>query len=78
MKLITKPTLLITLFLIVLMSCNNETPKIVTGGPEVVSFRALPFEIKDVQLPDGPFKLATELNIQSLVVNKYGTISMKN
>lgn len=67
MKLITKLVILSTLFLIVLISCKNETPGIVTGGTEVVSFRALPFEIKDVQLLDGPFKHATELNIQSLL-----------
>lgn len=33
----------------------------------MVSFRALPFEIKDVQLLDGPFKHATGLNIKSLL-----------
>jgi uncharacterized protein len=67
MKLLTKPTIITILLVTLIFSCKHDTPRVITGGPEVVSFRALPFEIKDVQLLDGPFKHATELNIQSLL-----------
>ena len=51
-----------------LISCNkNADPRISANGPEVVDFKVLPFEITDVKLLDGPFKHATELNIQSLL-----------
>lgn len=50
------------------ISCNkNADPRISANGPEVVDFKVLPFEITDVKLLDGPFKHATELNIQSLL-----------
>ncbi|HLO58420.1 MAG TPA: beta-L-arabinofuranosidase domain-containing protein [Bacteroidales bacterium] len=52
---------------ICLVSCTNKAGTIKTGGREVISFRAIPFEITDVQLLDGPFKKATELNIKSLL-----------
>ena len=54
---------------LILFSCckQKEGPRIETGGPEAVSFKALLFELKDVKLLDGPFKHATELNIQSLL-----------
>ncbi|MGE4586198.1 MAG: beta-L-arabinofuranosidase domain-containing protein [Mangrovibacterium sp.] len=59
------------LILIVSMisACKTQTakPKVETGGPEVVKFRALPFKIEDVKLLDGPFKHATELNVKSLL-----------
>jgi uncharacterized protein len=48
-------------------SCTQKNETITTGGPEVVAFKALPFQLKDVKLLDGPFKHATELNIQSLL-----------
>jgi DUF1680 family protein len=67
MKLLTKPTIITILLVTLIFSCKQDTPRVITGGPEVVSFRALPFEIKDVQLLEGPFKHATELNIQSLL-----------
>ncbi len=48
--------------------CNQEKNSVIkTGGPEVVSFRVLPFDHTDVKLLDGPFKKATELNIKSLL-----------
>jgi len=78
MKILTNPTIHAIILAIIIFSCKKETPRHTTGGPEVVTFRALPFEIKNVKLLNGPFKPATELSIQSLVVNKYGIISMKN
>lgn len=42
-------------------------PDIKTNGPEVVQFKAITFPLEDVKLLDGPFKQATELNIQSLL-----------
>jgi uncharacterized protein len=38
-----------------------------TNGPEVVDFAALPFELKDVKLNDGPFLHATELDEKVLL-----------
>lgn len=54
-------------FIFLLVSCREKSGTISTGGPEVISFRALPFKISEVKLLDGPFKKATELNIQSLL-----------
>ncbi|NIO85789.1 MAG: hypothetical protein GTN53_34960 [Candidatus Aminicenantes bacterium] len=36
-------------------------------GPEMVTSRVLPFELKEVKLLDGPFKRAVELNVKSLL-----------
>ena len=48
--------------------CTQQDESIInTGGPEVVSFRALPFGLSDVKLLDGPFLRATELNMQILL-----------
>jgi DUF1680 family protein len=55
-------------FCIVLFACNTLSDhRVKTGGPEVVTFRALPFELTRVHLLDGPFKHATELNVESLL-----------
>ena len=54
-------------FLVLLISCSYNNETVTTGGPEVVPFKALPFDLKDVKLLDGPFKHATELNIKSLL-----------
>lgn len=63
-----KPTAIFAFILaVVFISCNHKKSFVTTGGPEVVTFKALPFQIKDVKLLDGPFKHATELNIQSLL-----------
>ncbi len=51
-----------------LISCKHSGQHgIRTGGPEVVEFRVLPFELTNVKLLDGPFKHATELNVKSLL-----------
>lgn len=60
------------IFLVAFFSaCAPEKERsISTGGPEVVSFKALPFDPGQVKLLDGPFKHATELNKQVLL-DKY-------
>jgi hypothetical protein len=62
-------TFLIFFLLITLISgCKNEvTEKTLTGGPEVVTFRALPFSLSEVKLLDGHFLHATRLNAKSLL-----------
>jgi DUF1680 family protein len=57
----------ISLIPITLGCSRNEENIINTGGPEVVSFRALPFSLTDVTLLDGPFLHATNLNKQILL-----------
>ena len=57
-----------TVLLLAASGCSSpEKSYIKTGGPEVVSFRVLPFELKDIKLLDGPFLHATELNIKTLL-----------
>ncbi len=51
-----------------LNSCQTPSPTIQGEESEVISFRALPFDIKDVKLLDGPFKKATDLN-QKVLLN---------
>jgi uncharacterized protein len=58
---------LIAVLLVAFSCARNNNSQITTGGPEVVSFKVLPFKLTDVKLLDGPFKHATELNIQSLL-----------
>ena len=62
-------TFLIFFLLITFISgCKNEvTEKTLTGGPEVVTFRALPFSLTEVKLLDGPFLHATRLNEKTLL-----------
>src|SRR5690606_16856021 len=67
MKNLTKPILFLLAIFVCVASCKNQDSKIVTGGPEVVSFKVIPFQLEDIKLLDGPFKHATELNIQSLL-----------
>lgn len=51
-----------------LNACQPKSEaRIKTDGPEVVDFKVLTFPLEDVKLLDGPFKHATELNIQSLL-----------
>ena len=42
-------------------------PRIKTEGPELVTFRALPFRLTDIKLLEGPFLHATELNVKTLL-----------
>ncbi len=46
---------------------SDEKKMITTGGPEVVSFRALPFSMADVKLLDGPFLHAARLDANILL-----------
>lgn len=46
---------------------SGKKSQITTGGPEVVSFSALPFPLTDVKLLNGPFLHATELNKKTLL-----------
>ncbi len=56
------------LILLAVISCSShEKSFIKSGGSDVVSFRVLPFELTDIKLLDGPFLLATELNINTLL-----------
>lgn len=66
MNKLIKPAFLF-LLAFVLVQCKKTDNRIETGGPEVTSFKVLPFELSDVKLLDGPFKHATELNVQSLL-----------
>jgi DUF1680 family protein len=63
--------LLIIFMGIMAVSCSTTKEqyikKVKSGGPEVVGFRALPFDLGDVKLLAGPFKHATELNVKSLL-----------
>jgi DUF1680 family protein len=68
MKKIVIYSILFLLAALTVQSCKTKPDAVIeTGGPEVVSFRALPFDLTEVKLLDGPFKRATELNIQSLL-----------
>jgi uncharacterized protein len=56
------------LILIMISGCSSpDKSYIKTSGPEVISFRVLPFELTDVKLLDGPFLHATELDIKTLL-----------
>ena len=64
--------ILLVIFMgIMAVSCSTpkepNIKKVKSGGPEVVGFRALPFDLGDVKLLVGPFKHATELNVKSLL-----------
>jgi uncharacterized protein len=51
------------IIIFVLCSCSShKLPAIKTGGPEIVSFRALQFPLTDIKLLNGPFLHATELD----------------
>ena len=67
MKNLINPIIIAIVLIALLTSCSKKNSRIVTGGSEVVSYKVLPFELKDVKLLDGPFKHATELNVQSLL-----------
>lgn len=64
---LTKSLLILISLTFTLYSCKQEDSRIKTSGPEVISFKVLPFKLTDIKLLDGPFKHATELNIQSLL-----------
>jgi uncharacterized protein len=58
----------IVIMAVIFSSCESRREsRIKTEGREVIEFRALPFDMENVKLLDGPFKNATELNIKSLL-----------
>jgi DUF1680 family protein len=68
MKHFKKFILLGMFFGLMVTTCKKtEGYKIKTNGPEIVTFRVLPFELREVKLLDGPFKHATDINVKSLL-----------
>lgn len=67
MNKLIKPFLFAVFGLFLAGSCGQKESRIETGGPEVVSFKVLPFKLSDVTLLDGPFNHATQLNIEILL-----------
>ena len=62
--------LIFTITLAILLSggCSDKKPGTIrTGERDVIEFRALPFALTDVRLLDGPFKHATDLNVNVLL-----------
>ncbi|MFZ5942072.1 MAG: beta-L-arabinofuranosidase domain-containing protein [Bacteroidota bacterium] len=59
--------ILLALFFLLTGCPGKSDTRITTNGPEVISFKALPFSLTDVKLLDGPFLHATELNKQVLL-----------
>ena len=61
--------LLLSFFLgLAISGCSShKLSYIKTAGPEVISFRVLPFELTDIKLLDGPFLHATELDAKTLL-----------
>ncbi len=55
------------IYLSVLSCSSPDSKKVMTSGPEVVPFAALPFSLTEVKLLDGPFLHATELGIKTLL-----------
>ncbi len=66
---ITKYLMIMAATFSLLQSCHQTSPPATIKGSEgeVVPFRAVTFDIKDVKLLDGPFKHATELNEKMLL-----------
>jgi hypothetical protein len=53
---------------VVLSDCSSDKESYIKStGPEVVTFRALPFSLTEVRLLEGPFLHATELNVKTLL-----------
>lgn len=54
--------------LVLFSGCNKSDAVRIKGGElDQIDYRVLPFDLKDVELLDGPFKHAMELNIVSLL-----------
>ena len=68
MKKFIRTLLLSAIFGFAISGCSsNEKSYIKTTGPEVVSFRVLPFSLTDIKLLDGPFLHATDLDAKTLL-----------
>ena len=58
----------LTLSLLIISGCKTlKESRIKSPGIDVISFRALPFELADIRLLDGPFLHATELDENTLL-----------
>ncbi len=57
------------IFSMYLISCSEEKdPHIRSKNPrDIMEYKVLPFDLKEVKLLDGPFKHATELNVKTLL-----------
>ena len=58
---------LVLITLICLTCTTPHSSRIIDPDAGSIEFRCLPFDLEDVRLLDGPFRDATELNIQSLL-----------
>lgn len=68
MKISVRFLILISALILITSGCTKkEKSYIQSKGQELISFRVLPFELKDVKLLDGPFLHATNLDIKTLL-----------
>jgi uncharacterized protein len=68
MKKSVKAILLFISAVLIISACSyHKLSYIKTNGAEVISFHALPFNLTDVKLLDGPFLHATQLDAKSLL-----------
>lgn len=66
-KSISSLLLFISLVFVITSCTSDKISFIKTTGPEIISFRALPFNLTDVKLLDGPFLNATQLDAKTLL-----------
>ncbi|MCX6253265.1 MAG: glycoside hydrolase family 127 protein [Bacteroidia bacterium] len=60
--------MLSAIILLAVSGCSSpEKNYIKTSGPDVVSFKVIPFGLSEIRLLDGPFLHATELNVKILL-----------
>jgi len=68
MKKFIRSLLFASLLAMSFSSCSSPNVSYTkTSGPEIISFRALPFKLSDVKLLDGPFLKATQLDVKTLL-----------
>ena len=68
MKNLYRSPLLFIILAFVLSACTSHKLNFIkTKGPEVISFRALPFDLTNIKLLDGPFLHATQLDEKTLL-----------
>ena len=59
------PAILASFFI---SSCSTvPEPKVKSGGPEIITYRALPFGLTEVKLLPGPFMHAEDLDVKTLL-----------
>ena len=68
MKKTLNAVLFLTIVSLIMLGCQTrKESRIKSSGIDKVSFRALPFELAEVKLLDGPFLHATELDANTLL-----------